>query len=262
MHLDTFYSFLRLSFKDLSVFRSDFFISIIHLIIYQGIFILFWDALLGKIGVDLGAWDQGSLSLLVLTGLIFSSIRLLFYGFTTMSEKVVTGTIDKYLCRPISPIWALLAEDTKIWASFHSLFTCLLLFIALDLNYHFVFSVKNAFYFMFSVVLGSLTLVLFEGVVSLSSFWFGRTDKIFYLVNSFADFQRYPISLFPSFIQHLLMWVIPIALVSSIPVMFLFGKFESPEILLLAQTILMLTWFFLFIYLWKKALKNYDSVGG
>ncbi|CAM4118384.1 ABC-2 family transporter protein [Pseudoalteromonas byunsanensis] len=262
MDIKVFFRYLQMSFKDLSVFRSDFVISILHILIYQGIFIIFWDALLGQLNTNLGVWDKGSLALLILVGLVFSSVRMLFFGFTTMSEKVINGDLDKYLCRPISPLMALLAEDTKIWAAGHSLLTCSILFVLLNEVYSFEFEASNFVLFVFSIVAGSLTLVLMEGCIALSAFWFGNIDKLFYLINSFSDFQRYPITLFPKLLQHFLIYVLPIGLVSSVPVMILMGSYGNSGVLLLAQLGLLGGWLLLFCWLWRCALRRYDSLGG
>ncbi|WP_462160745.1 ABC-2 family transporter protein [Pseudoalteromonas maricaloris] len=262
MNSMVFIRFLQLSLKDLSVFRSDFIISIIHILIYQGIFILFWDALLRQLDSPLGEWDKGSLALLILVGLIFSSIRMLFFGFTTMSSKVINGELDKYLCRPVSPLLALLAEDTKIWAAGHSLLTCSILFFFMDQVYDYQFTTLSFVYFLISILVGSLTLVLMEGCIALSAFWFGNVDRLFYLINSFGDFQRYPITLFPKLLQHFLIYVLPIGLVSSIPVMFLVGMYDEPASMLIIQGVILLFWLCGFVWLWRCALRRYDSLGG
>ena len=262
MYLKCFKQFVNLSLRDMSVFRSDFILSIVHLMVYQGIFIIFWQAIIRGIGRSIGQWHEADLALLVLSGLIFTSVKLVFFGFTTMSEKVLSGDIDKYLCRPISPLFALIAEDMKIWESFHSLLTCCLLFVILAIEYNFSISVQELFYFALSITLGSLMMIIIEGTVALSSFWLGDIRKISYTMNSFSDFQRYPLSILPSVLQFFLTWILPIGLVSTVPVLLLTGKITNVMGLFVAQLLGVMFWLTLFTCLWRKALVRYDSMGG
>ncbi len=262
MLLKCFKRFAILSFRDLSIFRADFITSIIYLMVYQGIFIIFWHSVIVGIGTNIAGWNEVELVLLVLSALIYSSIKLMFYGFTTMGRKVQTGEIDKYLCRPISPLFALLAEDMKIWPAIQSLFTCCLLFFVLEAIYDFDYKSMKIMLFFISILLGSMMLILLEGVISLLAFWLGDISKLTFTFNSFSNFQRYPLTILPTSFQFFLTWILPIGLVSSIPVAILTNKIPEVHSIFLFQVIGVGFWLVVFVLLWRKALKSYDSMGG
>jgi len=254
-------SFARISFRDMSEFRLDFFTSIGHYLIYQAIFFVFWKSILGFTADSLGDWQFPELVILSSFTLMSMAAMLLFTGFVTLYQKVLTGSLDKYLCRPVSPLFGLLAEDMRIFAAFQQLVAGLLIVIPVCIYYELHLAWYNILAATVLLIAGSFLIVLIQGCLSLSTFWFGDVSRIQGFVQVMGDFEKYPINLFPGWLQAYLTWILPIGLISTCPVLVLLGK-ASPGYFLMAAFSLMCIWGIIFKKMWGVALTRYESFGG
>jgi ABC-2 type transport system permease protein len=110
-HMKLFKRFLCIALKNMSVFRVDVYMMIFHLIIYSLIYILFWRFLLPHDGDSFSNWHFSDLALLNGILLVAQFIMMLSLGFFMLPQKVLRGEIDKYLSRPIHPLFALILEE-------------------------------------------------------------------------------------------------------------------------------------------------------
>src|SRR3954454_10347114 len=67
------FRFVTISFRNASEFRIDFFTSVLHSLIYQAIFIVFWTSIVAFTGQKLGGWRLPDLVILTAFTLISNS---------------------------------------------------------------------------------------------------------------------------------------------------------------------------------------------
>jgi ABC-2 type transport system permease protein len=92
------------------------------------------------------------------------------------------------------------------------------------------------------------------------SFWFVRVDNLRYLLSSVSDAGRWPVVVYKGWVRGFLTVVVPVALVTSYPVLALMGNL-SWELGVQAAgvgvgSLVVSRW------LWRKALGFYSSGGG
>lgn len=261
-HLRLLRSFCRISFSDLSEFRVDFFTSILHYLVYQALFLIFWKSILTLSNGHLGHWTLPELIVFSSFSLFSNAISLWFYGLLTLHDKVLHGQLDKYLCRPISPLFGLLAEEIRAFASLQQALAGFLIALPVALLYRLEVHLFDAILAAILLLLGSLTLVLIQGCVALLSFWLGDVSRMQSFLGLMGDFEKYPIDFFPLGLRRFLTWIIPIGMASTLPTLALFGKLPQAWAYLLGAVGLALIWALALIRLFTRALVRYESFGG
>jgi ABC-2 type transport system permease protein len=255
--------FIVISFRDMSEFRIDFFTSVLHSLIYQGIFIVFWKAVLTFTADDLGGWKFPDLVILTAFTLVSNAVMQWFAGLLQLPRKVINGELDKYLSKPLSPLFALVAEEINGMASVHQMVSALLILGSACAYYGVRPQPGDVLASLLLMVIGCIVLLLIQGWISMLTFWWGDVSRINSLFMLSGEFERYPITLFPLTVQRFLTWVIPIGAISTYPVLLFLGKAQgaAPRVLAVAAA-LALFWILVFHLSWRRALARYEAFGG
>jgi ABC-2 type transport system permease protein len=253
--------FIVISFRDMSEFRIDFFTSVLHSLIYQAIFIVFWKAVL-SFTPDLGGWTFPDLVILTAFTLVSNAIMQWFAGLLSLPRKVLNGELDKYLSKPLSPLFALIAEDINGMASAHQMISALLILGTTCVYFGVTPAVANIVLSLLLTITGCIVLLLIQGWISMLTFWWGDVSRLSSIFMLSGEFERYPINVFPLAVQRLLTWVIPIGAISTYPVLVFLGRAASPGRYLAIAATLALAWALVFQLSWRKALARYEAFGG
>lgn len=261
-HLKLLYRFATISFRNMSEFRVDFMTSILHNIIYQAIFIIFWKSILGFTSDSLGEWTFPELAILCAFTLLATAIMQWFAGLTGLSRKVLRGEVDKYLCKPISPLFALLAEEMRGMASLQQLISAGAILGGICFYYDVEVSLVGAAWSLLVLAVGCTAVILIQGTLALLAFWLGDVSRIQSLFVISGELERYPLTLFPTWLQRLLTWIIPIGLISTFPVLIFLGRLEIAKTYLGIAVGLLVLWSLVFTVTWNRALRRYESFGG
>lgn len=254
--------FATLSFRDMSEFRVDFFTSVLQHVVHQAVFVIFWRSVLGAGLGSLGHWTFPQLAVLTAFGLISTAAMQWFVGLLHLPRKVVRGELDRYLCRPISPLFALLAEEMQGLGSLQQLVSAGVILVAVCGYYGVPVQPVDALAGLGLLAVACVAVLLLQGCLGLLAFWLGDVSNLSRLLMITGEFERYPIDLFPGWLRNLLVWAVPIGLISTYPVLVLLGRRELALPALGAALALLVLWATVFIAMWRRALARYDSVGG
>jgi ABC-2 type transport system permease protein len=254
--------FFALSLRNLSEFRLDFWMSLLHNLIYQGIFLVFWRSVVAFTGDRLGTWSFPDLAALSAFTLMASAVMQWFVGLLRLPGKIVEGDLDKYLSKPVSPLFAMLAEEVDGLSCLQQSAGGALILIAVAAVYRLPVTPASALASLFLLVLGCLVLLLVQGCVALTGFWLGDVSRVQQVMMIAGEFERYPLTVFSPWVQRLLTWVLPVGLVSTYPVLVFLGRAPLLGWPLAAAAGLAAFWIPVFSFLWQKALVRYESFGG
>ncbi len=112
-HLRVLGAFCRISIKTSIEFMSDFAALTFDFILTIVFLVFFWKYLLGDFEM-LAGWNMNELVILSLFGSSSWSVGQFLAGAWQLSEKIMGGQIDKYLCRPVNPLFSLIVEDMQL----------------------------------------------------------------------------------------------------------------------------------------------------
>jgi ABC-2 type transport system permease protein len=248
-------------FKIETEFRTDLFLTVIHFVLYQALYVTFWQAIVSRTGV-LGTWTTGELIALNFVVGLFWSLGVPFAGFRWLPEKVRQGELDKYLCRPVSPILTLCFESIRVTSFLRGLFVALVALVGCVWYYNLSVTLLRTLLAAVLLLLGTLAWAFIDGTVALLSFWMGKVQVIGRFVNFGRWFERYPISVFPTSVQRLLTWCIPVSLIATYPTMVFLGKPVDVGRTFAVSGLMCLLWGTVFWFTSRKALARYEAFGG
>jgi ABC-2 type transport system permease protein len=213
------------STKNEMAYRANFWISILHSVLNLGTGILGVFILFGQVDTIRG-WDLPSTLAILGVYLTLGSLRRLFIGpslesLAGMDGEVWSGKLDFTLLRPI---------DIQFQASFRYWQPLAIIDLALGISVLVVaiFHIERGLSWLqflsfttalfFGVTMLYATLLAFAGLVFLSpGFLFT------WIFDSFFQMARYPVGLYPGWLQLILTWIIPVGIMTTIPAQALIG---------------------------------------
>ncbi len=216
--------------------------------------------------VRIKGWELNEM--LFLYSFLFLSYSLfvfLFTGIRDFEDMVYWGQFDRILLRPVGLMFQIVASRVDFPATLGHGIVGIILFINTAFSVGIDWNLQNTAYFISALIGGAIIQASIFMVSSCFSFWAIKTmnlrNMIFFNARRFAG---YPISFYPSFIQKLLVYIIPFAFVNYFPAQYFLRK---PDLAGFWNGYLYLTplvgaALFTLVYLfWKKGLKHYVSTG-
>lgn len=205
-------------------YRFDFILGAIGQIIgYGANYLIVW-ILLQQFNV-INGWDWSEVALLISLSIVTYAIGAMFtYSpMTSLSDLIIKGDFDKYLTKPISPLFHLIASFFNYGYIAHiiisfSILTWAFSHLLIDWN------VLKVIYLILIVISGSFLQAAFLIIIGCMNFRFLRVEFLFNLYGRLKDFLDYPLTIYAKYIQHILTWIIPLAFINYYPSLFLLNK--------------------------------------
>jgi ABC-2 type transport system permease protein len=188
----------------------------------------------------------------------------IFFTVGSVPEFVREGRFDRFLIRPLDPLFQALTVPQQIWPD-----ELVLAIVYFSLVVPFA-GVRVDWVLLCYVPLVALGGALIDFGINLAiataSFWFVRIDTLRWVVMSLEqEFSRYPISIYQRGVRVVLAFVLPFAFMNYFPATFLLHKAEdglhlNPAVGLLTPLVglLVLTVAYAF---WRIGLNRYQGTG-
>jgi ABC-2 type transport system permease protein len=208
-----------------------------------------------------------------LNGWTFEEV-LLIYGLLTMGESIThmfadnlwtigwnyirSGDFDRFLVRPIDPLFHLLA-DRFCHDGIGNLITGALLvgFAMHGLNLS--LTPLRAAYIVMTVLSGGMIFIALNLITATAAFWITDSIPVTQIVFNMHEFARYPLNIYHGAIRVLLTWLIPYGFVSFYPASYLLGRDAS---MLAWLSPVMAVLFLTAAYrIWLFGMRHYASTG-
>ena len=259
-YLDIYKDFVKQYFKILMQSKANFFIGVICFVFSQVSGILFLTIVFAQIP-NLNGWS-------------FYEI-LFIYGFAQLPrgldhlyadhiwlfsrDTIIKGEFDRYLLRPLNPLFQVLAEEFQLDALGEILTGIVIVVIAI-VNLNISISVLSVVLFIIVIIAGSVIYTSIKLFFASLAFWLKDSFQILNIVYMFSDFTKYPMSIYSKGVQYLLNFIIPFAFTAFIPASFFLGKgnFTSG---VLGTCIIAIIAFVIAYGTWLKGMKAYESSG-
>lgn len=188
---------------------------------------------------------------------LFNVLSLNLYEFG--SAYIIEGKFDRVLLRPISALFQIVFETFRL-ESLHEVIVgfVIVLWASNKLGYHWHW-LDLALLVFFGLCGGVIYLSVFL-LLSTLSFWFEDRIGVHPPFWNLIAFGRYPLSIYSSYIQFLLSWIIPFGFATFYPSARLLGRAEfrayAPLIPLVAAAILAVA-----LTCWRLGTRRYSSTG-
>lgn len=252
--------FLRNRLKILMEYRVNFLIGATSTIFVQAAGLL----AVGVVMTQIPSLDGWSLpEVLLIYGMITlaKSINHMFADnlWTIGRDYVRTGTFDRFLVRPVDPLFHLLA-DRFCHDGIGNFLVGLVLVVFAAAQLDIAWTVANMGYLAIMVISGGFIFIALNLITCVSGFWLMDSVPVTRVVFDVHEFAKYPLTIYPRAIGLLLTFVIPYGFASFYPASHLLGRDVAPALAwgapLVAAALL-----FIGLRVWRFGLRHYSSTG-
>jgi ABC-2 type transport system permease protein len=207
----------------------------------------------------IGDWNYPQVLLIYGLSIFSRSLFHLFWvDLMNVSAMVRLGDIDRYLVRPLNPLFQVVAGylDND---DYGELVTAVVL-VWTSLGMLGQRTVANLLWIAVSVISGMLIFASIHIVANAMSFLTIETSGFSSLAWTMDEFTRYPTDIYGKGLRALLTWVIPVAFASFYPAQLIFGNGQLMGIALVTPLMAALTFAAAYLF-WNKAMDRYQGVG-
>lgn len=255
-----YWKYFKQYWKSRMVYKSDFLVGTVAQLINLAASLAFLTLLFTQVESIQGWTFNEMLFLAGVGGVIMNFHHLFMFNVFHLEEYVVQGKMDRFLVRPLSPLFQVYSDDvsdnnlSKLIVNF-----ALIAYSASQLGLN-LLTVPNIVYGVLALASGTLIFGATYLAFATTAFWTGRSHSTIWLIFRLSDYRRYPFSIYALPIQIVLTTAIPIAFASFFPATFFLDKAGWTNWQIAA--IIAGPVFYLIAYkFWKIGLSNYSSTG-
>ena len=250
--------FMAQEFKRMMEYKGDFIVGIIGFFLVQLSNLVFLWIIFGQVP-DLAGWGVNEVVFIYGLSLIPKGIDHFFFdNLWNIGYFIVRkGDFDKYLTRPVNTLFHVLVEKIQIDALGELIMGVALVCVCVPG----IQAEWDAFRIIAMVLMIPFITLIFTGVKMITAsvaFWTKRSGNVIYMFYTFSNFAKYPATVYNRFVQNVITYIIPFALTSYYPALFIL-KGENPLFNLgmpvLASAVLVSAGTFV----WHKGIRAYES---
>ena len=264
MSLAAYVQYWRINLLTMIEYRANFLMWAGFTLVYHGTAILaLWVTL--NTFPSMNGWDFRQMALLYALWMIGHAFHNTFF-FTVGDVPVFVreGRFDRFLIRPLDPLFSALTVPQQVWPDELVLSLAVLVLathfsgVRIDLAY--------LAYVPLVMVGGALIDFGINLAIATISFWTVQIETLRWVVMSLEqEFTRYPISIYTRSVRFILAFVLPFAFMNYFPATFLLHKTEtglalSPQVGLLTPLV-GLAWVAAAYAFWRFGLRHYQGTG-
>ncbi len=251
--------FLIQRLKILMEYRVNFFIGASSTFFLQGSSILAIWVVMRQIP-SLNGWSFDEVILIYGLVTLSKSINHMFADnlWTIGRQYIRTGGFDRFLVRPIDPLFHLLA-DRFCHDGVGNFIVGIILVARSSVSIGISWTPLNLLYIVVAVISGGMIFIALNLITCVSAFWIMDSVPVTRVVFDNHLFAQYPLTIYPKAISVWLTWLIPYGFTSFYPASYLLGRnigalaFLGPVI---AAVLLIIGYWF-----WLFGLKHYSGTG-
>ena len=174
-----------------------------------------------------------------------------------LMEDVRQGTLDFTLLKPVETQLIVSIRQVQIWKLIDVFLGTGVLLVGLSQIEGVVINAGNVVLFLALLVMGAMIVYSFWLMLATVSFWFVKIDNILVIFQSMYEAGRWPVRIYPGWLQFTLTFLVPVAFAVTVPVEALTGRLTVNTFLVaIGLTILMLTASRAF---WKVGIRHYSG---
>lgn len=252
--------FIVQELKRFMEYKGDFITGAIGLLFAQLCSIIFISVIFSQIPKLMG-WTFKEVMFIYGFSLIPKALDHLFFdNLWSVGYFIVRkGDFDKYLTRPINPLFHVMAEKFQIDAFGELVIGIVLLSYSLP-SLEVEWGIVKIILIMIAIISASFIYTGIKIATSAIAFWTKRSGNItfmFYMVN---DFVKYPVSIYNDVVRSVVTYIIPFAFTSYFPALY-FLTGENPLFNIGMTVVVSIVVMIIGIVIWNKGINAYESAG-
>ncbi len=230
--------------------KVTFFSNIIFMILNNASFIIQW-VILYSIKDNVGGYSFKQVMLLwALASFSFGISHFFFKRAYNLSSTIMNGSLDNYLVQPKNVLLSAISSDVDVSALGDIIYGLIVYFVC-------GFSIDTFILFIVFGITSSLLITSIAVILGSLSFWFTKSEGFADRINNtITNFATYPEGIFRGVIKIILYTIIPLGIISYIPIQVL-SRFDLTSFLIVIGGCL----FFIILafIVFNRGLKRYSS---
>lgn len=214
----------------------------------------------GKFMIDaigtIGVWDEPHLMFFLCFMICLDQFHMFIVSanFWEFSVLVRSGGLDYILLRPLGSIFNIFFRYQHLGSIVNLIFVLpVLIKYGLMLNFH----IYQWILFPIMLLLALILMVIIDILFCAFMFWIIDGTGINFLRMGLQDMSRQPDFIYKYYIRKIFTFFIPVLMVGSFPVKFLFNLYDYQ--LVFIMLIAIITLLLLLSFIWKRGLIKYES---
>lgn len=172
---------------------------------------------------------------------------------------IVRGEFDRYLLRPINPLFHLISERFQPDAFGEIVVGIVITSIAL-IKLGIEITLIKVILFIVLILAGAVIYTSIKLFFASLAFWIKNSMPIMNLTYTLSDFAKYPNQIYSKFVQSIITLIIPFAFTAYIPASYFTGR-TSLALALFGTVGAAIISFTVAYYTWLRGMKIYESAG-
>jgi ABC-2 type transport system permease protein len=252
--------FLKQYIKSLIEYRADFILGLIGFILVQCAGVIFIKLIFNTIP-DLSGWSFYEILFIYGFAQIPRGIDHVFTDNLWMlsGQIIVDGKFDKYLIRPLNPLFQLIAERFQP-DGFGELIIGIILVVISSSNLNITFTFGKILLLLFAIICASFIYTAIKLAVASIAFWIKFAQSYLFMTYQLSNFARYPMGIYPSAIKGILTFIIPFAFTGYYPGVYFLGKGSLFTGIILTFVVAVIGMCIAYM-IWLKGISKYESSG-
>lgn len=252
--------FVSQELKRMMEYKGDFFVGIIGFLTGQFFNLLFLFIIFSQIP-NLMGWTLEQIAFIYGFSLIPKGLdHLLFDNLWAIGHFTVRkGDFDKYLTRPINPLFHVMVEKLQIDALGELVIGIALICITLP-SLAIQWSIVKILLILLVIPFATLIYTGIKIATAAIAFWTklsGNITYMFYMVN---DFAKYPVSIYNNFVKTIITYVIPFAFTAFYPANYILTG-DNPLFNIGLTVVISMVIMVISVLIWNRGIKAYESAG-
>jgi ABC-2 type transport system permease protein len=251
--------FLIQRFKILMEYRVNFFIGTASTVVLQAAGLLTIWVVMGQVP-SLNGWGLDEILLIYGLLTLAKSINHMFADnlWTFGWAYIRSGQFDRFLVRPVDPLFHLLADRFCHDGIGNFLVGAALVWVAWA-GLAIPVTALNLAYLAVAVLSGGVIFIALNLMTAVSAFWILNSIPVTQVVFNTHEFAKYPLAIYPQAVGVLMTWLIPYGFASFYPASFLLGRDSGP--LVWAAPLVAAALMAIAYRVWRFGLQHYAGTG-
>lgn len=207
---------------------------------------------------DLAGWSQAELLAVMGVHILMGGLiqMIIQPNMTRLMEDVQRGTFDFALSKPEDAQVLVSVREIRIWQLVNVALGAVVLAVALARLGGRV-GPGEALIFAAALLLGGLMIYSFWLILTTTAFWVVRVDHMLQLFEGLYAAGRWPVGIYPGWLQGLLTFLVPVAFAVTVPAEALTGRLSLDTLALAAALALGLL--LVARLVWRLGLRQYSG---
>jgi ABC-2 type transport system permease protein len=250
-------TFLKINIQMSLAYRTDTVVNILLNLMWLGWELLGLSIIFNNTDT-LGGWGIGELiALLGVFRLVNTFMAALIWPNTErFNQSVRDGSLDYSLLMPVSSMFLVTFSRISVWRIWDLVLAMILIVTGIRMSGD-ITTVGSIFAFILLTISGTIVIYSLWIVLVALTFWFTKFDNNVTILQALLDAGRYPVTVYPVWLQIVVTYLVPIAVATTVPLQALRGELYGARILVFLGVAA--ASFLVASLVWRLGVKQYNG---